>query len=89
MKAIKQLRTEGKPLEPIIRIGKEGLNDKVIGEIMKVLKKRKLIKIRILKSSKESKGRKESKGSIIDEISEKTGSVLVEKVGSVAVIYKD
>ncbi|MBI2107714.1 YhbY family RNA-binding protein [Candidatus Woesearchaeota archaeon] len=83
MKAIKQLRTEGKPLEPIIRIGKEGLNDKVIGEIMKVLKKRKLIKIRILKSSKESKG------SIIDEISEKTGSVLVEKVGSVAVIYKD
>lgn len=82
MKAIKQLRTEGKPLEPIIRIGKEGLNDKVIGEIMKVLKKRKLIKIRILKSSKESKG------SIIDEISEKTGSVLVEKVGSVVVLYK-
>lgn len=82
MRTIKQLRAEGKPLEPIIRIGKEGLNDKVIGEIMKVLKKRKLIKIRILKSSKESKGR------IIDEISEKTGSVLVEKVGSVVVLYK-
>lgn len=83
MESIKNLRAKAKSIEPIIRIGKEGLNEKVIGEIMKALKKRKLIKIRILKSSKENKGR------IIDEITAKTGSVLVEKVGSVVVIYNE
>ena len=83
MESIRSLRSKAKILEPILRIGKGGINDNVINETSKALKKRKLIKIRILKSSKESKGR------IIDEIAAKTGSVLVEKVGSVVVLYKD
>ena len=50
---------------------------------MKALKNRKLIKIKILKSVKSEKD------TIIGKILEATGARFVEKVGNVAVIYKE
>ena len=83
MKTIKELRKEAKSLEPIIRIGKGGIKESLINEIMKALKNRKLIKIKILKSVKSEKD------TIIGKILEATGARFVEKVGNVAVIYKE
>ena len=42
------LRKKAKNLEPVLRIGKNGINDNVLAETRKLLKKRKLIKIKIL-----------------------------------------
>jgi len=38
-------------LDPIVRIGKSGVNPKIIAEMKKHLKKRKIIKVKFLKSS--------------------------------------
>ena len=83
MKTIKELRKEAKSLEPIIRIGKGGIKESLINEILKALKNRKLIKIKILKTIKSEKE------DIISQIIQKTGARLVEKVGNVVVIYRE
>ena len=83
MKPKIQLRSKAKALEPILRIGKNGLSDSVIEEIKLLLKKKKLVKIKFLKSSL-SKNKKE----FIKQIVEKTDSELIENVGNVVVLYR-
>jgi len=79
-----QLRSKAKALEPILRIGKNGLAENVIKEISSLLKEKKLIKIKLLKSSLDNKNKKE----LIKEIAGKTDSELIEAVGNIAVLYR-
>ena len=79
-----QLRSKAKALEPILRIGKNGLSENVIKEIGSLLKEKNLIKIKLLKSAI-SKNKKE----MINEITEKTDSELIEAVGNIAVLYRE
>ena len=78
---IKKLRSKAKNLEPIVRKGKNGLTEQVIKEIQKQLNKKKLIKIKLLKSV-------ENRKELAKEIAEKTNSILIEAVGFVVVLYK-
>ena len=80
---ISELKSKSKLLRPIVRIGKNGIDETQIDEIKKHLKKRKLIKIKLLKSS-----RKESIKEIAKEVAEKTNSILVDVIGFVFVLYK-
>ncbi len=80
---ISELKSKSKLLRPIVRIGKNGIDETQIDEIKKHLKKRKLIKIKLLKSS-----RKESIKEIAKEVAEKTNSILVDIIGFVFVLYK-
>jgi RNA-binding protein len=81
---IDDLKNTAKSLEPIVRIGKSGLTETVLAEIEKHLKKRKLIKIRFLKSSLEN----EEKQKYALLITDYTRSVVVSFVGSMLVLYK-
>ena len=81
---LKELRVKGKALEPIIRIGKNGLTDEVIAQIVKILRKKKLIKVKFLKSHMESHDKKQAAA----ELCEKTRAELIDRTGFVAVIYK-
>ncbi|HLC60179.1 MAG TPA: ribosome assembly RNA-binding protein YhbY [Candidatus Nanoarchaeia archaeon] len=85
MKEKIMLRSKAKTLEPIARIGKSGLSDSMIGEINKNLKKRKLIKIKLLKSPVD----REEKEKLIDSIVEKTHSQLIDSVGNIIVLYRE
>ena len=78
-----QLRSKAKALEPILRIGKNGLTENVIKEIGSLLKEKKLIKIKLLKPAI-SKNKKE----MINEIVGKTDSELIEAVGNIVVLYR-
>jgi len=80
----KLLKSKAKSLEPILRIGKNGLSESMVKEINSILRQRKLIKIKLLKGAVEGKDKKELAG----EIAEKTGSEIIEAVGSVVVVYK-
>lgn len=80
----KNIKEKGKLLEPIIRIGKNGLTDNAIDEIKKQLKKRKLIKVKFLRSFIKGKDKKK----IGKEIATKTNSELIDQVGFVVVLYK-
>ena len=84
MKEKIMLRSKAKAIEPVLRMGKGGLSENFIEEAKKVLKKRKLIKIKLLKTSFDGKNKKE----ITDSIIQKTNSELIDAVGNIIVIHK-
>jgi len=79
---IKQLRQQAKNLDPVIRIGKNGLNENVFAEIDKLLKKRKLIKIKVLNNCPDEVEE------IIPKCISKTSSELILKIGNVFCLYR-
>ncbi len=81
---MKELKNKAKLLEPTIRIGKNGLTESQINEIKKQLNKKRLVKIKLLKSCIAGKDRKDIAG----QIAEKTNSAIIEQVGFVFVLYK-
>ena len=78
------LRPKAKNLDPILRIGKNGLTENGINELNKLLRKRKLIKIKLLKAAMKGKNKKE----LISGITEKTNSELIEAVGNIVVLHR-
>jgi RNA-binding protein len=84
MSSIRELKSKAMLLEPIINVGKAGLTDSVIEEIKLQLKKRKLIKVKFLKSAIENKDKKQ----LAQELVSKTNAQLIHKVGFVVVLYK-
>ncbi len=85
MPSTKELKSKAMGLEPIILVGKSGLTGSVIQEIKIQLKKRKLIKIKFLRSIVKEKGKKE----LAEELASKTNSRIITKVGFVVVLYKE
>ena len=81
----KELLQKIHAIEPIARIGKNGLTENLIKELKNHLKKRKLIKVKMLKSFIGNKNRKE----LAKEIADKTDSKLVHQVGFVVVLKKE
>ena len=81
IKQIKELRAKAKVLEPIVRIGKNGLTDASVLEVKKQLARKKLIKIKLLKSVEDRK-------LLAKQIAEKTDSEMIEAVGFIVVLYK-
>lgn len=84
MMNIKEMKARAMALEPLVRIGKSGLSDSVIGEIKKQLDKKGMVKIKMLKSFVGGKDKKQT----ANEIVEKTNSQLVHNVGFIVVIAK-
>jgi RNA-binding protein len=79
-----ELRKRALGLEPCIRIGKAGLSEGVIEEIMHQLKKKKLIKVKLLRSSLDEL----KKDDLRDEIVRRCDAELVSHVGFVITLYK-
>lgn len=84
MRQIIPLRKKAKNLEPIVRIGKNGLNENVINQIKLALEKRKLIKIKFLKSYEDIENVDKAAARICSELR----CTLIDKVGHVVVIAK-
>lgn len=70
-------------LPAIVRIGKAGMTEKVIEEVKKQLKKKKIIKVKFLKT-----GLTQDKKKMFEELAEKTESRIMHKVGFVVVLAK-
>jgi RNA-binding protein len=81
---INTLKKESVNLPIIVRIGKTGLSESIIDEINKHLKKRKLIKIKFLKTALIEQNIKE----LSEIISIKTSSTIVSIIGLNVVFYK-
>jgi RNA-binding protein len=84
IKSKKQLKDEGKQLDPTIRIGKSGLSEGTLSEISKQLNSKKIIKIKFLNNYIYGKDKKEE----IQKITDATNSELIEVKGSVFLIYR-
>jgi len=82
---MKNIKEKSKLLEPIVRIGKNGLTESIVKEIKKNLVKKKLIKVKFLKGAIQDKNKKE----FAKEVAKKTGAELIDAVGFVIVLYKE
>ena len=72
-------------LKPSARIGKNGFTQTVIDEVNKHLKKKKIIKIKLLRSFVENK----DKNILFKEIEKKLDAKVLEKKGFTITLYKD
>ncbi|MDP2749720.1 MAG: YhbY family RNA-binding protein [Nanoarchaeota archaeon] len=86
-KIIKGLKAKAKLLEPSVRIGKNGLADSVIAEIIKHLKKKQLVKVKMLSAFLEDH-EKSYKKEAAQKIAELTNSELIDLTGFVLVIHR-
>ena len=77
------LRKLAHNLDPIVRIGKDGIDENVINSIAEVVKKRELIKVKILQNSSVKFDREMG-----DEIARGTKSIFVDKIGNILIFFK-
>jgi RNA-binding protein len=80
----RKLRDKARSLEPIVRIGKNGITDAMVDHIKRMLLKRHLVKVKFLQSFMEENDIKE----VASTLSKLTDSVLIDKVGFVVVLYR-
>jgi len=78
------LKERAKNLEPILRIGKNGLTSNVHNEVEKLLKKRKLIKIKILNNCPIL-----DKDEVISQVLKESKAELIQTVGNTFSIYRE
>ncbi|MBU0614840.1 MAG: YhbY family RNA-binding protein [Nanoarchaeota archaeon] len=78
------IKQKAKALEPTVRVGKAGLTEKLIQEIISQLKKKKTIKVKLVKGALEGSDKKK----LAKELAEKTGAELIDQVGFVVVLNK-
>jgi len=71
-----------------INIGKNGINQGVVDEIKLMLKKRKIVRVKFLKSFMEQEKKTRSKKEIFQDIAKQTNSRLDKAVGFVAILRK-
>ncbi len=70
-------------LEPALRIGKAGITDNVVKQVIVLLKKRKVIKVKFLASAI-----KTDKKELIKELVDKTRAKVLHKVGFIVVLER-
>ncbi len=70
-------------LEPAIRIGKAGITDNVVKQVMTLLKKRKVIKVKFLASAIQ-----ENKRARANELAERAHAKIISKVGFIVVLER-
>lgn len=80
----KEERKKSKTLSPIMQIGKSGLSETVIDEIKRQLRQKRLIKIKLLKSSLGEKDRK----TIAKKVAEKVDAEYVDLIGYMLTLKK-
>jgi RNA-binding protein len=76
------LRGLAHPLNPVVRLGKDGLTDSVTKEAARALHDHELIKVKALG------GDRDARDALFAALAERTGSALVHRIGNVGVLYR-
>lgn len=76
------LRGLGNALDPVVQVGKDGLNENVITSVQLLLQARELIKIKVLKNC-EMTARE-----IADNLSSMLNADIVQLIGAIIILYK-
>jgi RNA-binding protein len=81
-KQLRFLRGRAHALKPIIQVGQKALNSGVIAETRRALNDHELIKLRIQSADRDARD------ALLAELVTATDSVLVTRIGHVAVLFK-
>ncbi|OPX57313.1 MAG: RNA-binding protein YhbY [Methanomassiliicoccales archaeon PtaB.Bin134] len=74
-RTVKDIKRVGHGLKPTVHVGKDGVTETLIEEIIKQVKGRKVVKVRLLPSVDEDRGE------VANELASRSNSVLIEVVG--------
>ena len=70
-------------MDPLIQLGKDGINEGFLNQIDKLLEDHELVKIKVLQNAPVEVDE------IVDEILEKTGAEFVQNIGKKLTIYRE
>ncbi len=79
----KQYRTLGHNLKPVVTIAGNGLSETVITELNRALDDHELIKVKLVIADRDLRKK------VIDEMSKRVKSEIVQEIGKVALIYRE
>lgn len=79
---IKQYRAIGHKLRPVVTVAGNGLSDTVLAEIDAALTRHELIKIKL------AVGSREARQAVGDEIGERTGADIIQRVGNIILVLR-
>jgi RNA-binding protein len=79
----RHLRGLAHELKPVIRLGNAGLTDAVATETARALHDHELIKVKA-----PGGGDRDARDALFTELAERTSSVVVHRIGNVAVLYR-
>lgn len=80
------LKKEAHNLEPIVRIGKDGLSDNIVHSLLDAINSRELIKVKVLQNLDADK---DDTREMAEELSRKSGAELVGVIGKIIIFYKE
>lgn len=78
-----QLKGAAQHLEVTVHVGKDGVTDKVVDEVRKQLKRKRMVKVRLLPSMEENRHL------AAERLASSASAVLVEVRGRTAVLARD
>lgn len=78
---LRRLKAMGQVLKPVIHIGKSGLTESLVGSVNQALADHELIKVKF-------EALKDQKKTLVVELADRTTSHVVQRVGHVAVLYR-
>lgn len=78
------LRKKAHALEPIVRIGKDGVNDNVLESIKNAISTQELIKVKILQNSME-----DITEELVESIEKYTKATFIVSIGSIMIFFKE
>jgi RNA-binding protein len=78
----RHLRGLAHALDPVVQIGKEGIDERVVGAVREALRAHELIKVRVLESAPLGK---DEAG---EQLSLEAGAYVVGKVGRIVMLYR-
>jgi RNA-binding protein len=79
----KYLRGLGHGLKPLIMVGDAGLSESLLVEFESTLAHHELIKVRV------RAGDRKARDAIIEEMCARSGAALVQRVGNMALLYRE
>ena len=79
----KHLRGLGHALKPLIMVGDAGLSESLLAEFESTLAHHELIKVKV------RAGDRKARDAIIDELCVRSGAALVQRVGNMALLYRE
>lgn len=81
---IKELRGEAQQLDAKLQVGKSGISDAFVEELLSMLKRDRLVKVRLLRSARTGSDRDE----MAEQLADAADAVLVETRGNTVVLYR-
>ncbi len=79
----KHLRGLGHALKPAVMIGDSGISDAVFAEFLSTILHHELIKVSV------RAGDRKARDAMIEELCDRSGASLVQRIGNMALLYKE